>query len=391
MSKTKTKQNRQKNASEPTPIRPSSFIAMLKKYSTPLVAGLIIGLLLGLSMFYLGTYSKNEHGSPGAVVEDTVKQKTLLFAGGGSVVTYLNHKYSDSVIKHFPDIFNNLSGSYSKDSIFSMNYYPNSIYLHMPSGPALSLLVEEALMPDTRERQPFYPVCFSAMEANESLFTKTCTKEQIKDVGIILQYYIGDEHLTVYLVKNESLKINDSIEEARLSSSIKNKKITVDHLRDLLENEYYTVYSTSPESGTFGAYVKAIGDTAKCHLNSTEFYSCESGSDLFKKTNKPFMILGGEFYYPKKFKDQIEREDIHKLTLVDYEKDRIANPLYLYFMAYKDNNDNYIVTKDMVDLLKILGFQDDGPKPRFIKDPKDENLYNVYIEPTFTSLILPIN
>lgn len=386
MSKTKTKQNRQKNASEPTPIRPSSFIAMLKKYSTPLVAGLIIGLLLGLSMFYLGTYSKNEHGSPGAVVEDTVKQKTLLFAGGGSVVTYLNHNYSDSVIKHFPDIFNNQSGSFSKDSIFSMNYYPNSIYLHMPSGPALSLLVEEALMPDTRERQPFYPVCFSAMQANESIFTKTCTKKQIQDVGIILQYYIGDEHLTVYLEKNKSIEDNDTV----LSRGIDNKIITVDKLRYLLENEYYTVYSTSPESGTFRAYVKAIGDKKKYHLNSTESYSCESDSVLFKKTNKPFMILGGQFYSPKKFKDHIKDDKIHELTLIDNAKNRIPNPLYLYFMAYKEDKD-YIVTKEMMDLLEILGIKDKDPKHRLRKGSNDE-IYRVFIDKDeFHKIILPIN
>lgn len=353
----------------------SRIKTMLKKYFTLLIAGLI-GFLIGLSMFYLATYKTGS--------QINVKQKTLLFAGGGSVVTYLNHNYSDSVIKHFPDIFNNLSGSYSKDSIFSMNYYPNSIYLHMPSGPALSLLVEEALMPDTRERQPFYPVCFSAMEANESLFTKTCTKEQIKDVGIILQYYIGDEHLTVYLEE-------DSIKDAELYNEIKMKEITVGTLRNLLENKNYTVYSTSPESGTFIAYVNTIGDTAKYHLNSTESYSCESDSVLFKKTNKPFMILGGEFYYPKRFKDHIYNDRIHKLTLVDDAKNRILNPLYLYFMAYKDNNDKYIVTKEMMDLLEILNLKDKDRNYRFRKEPNGD-LYKVFIyKDEFDSIILHIN
>lgn len=373
MGKTKTK-NKPKNS--------SIIITMWKKYYTPLVAGLIIGLLLGLSMFYFGTY-KTGDASPKITVAEN---KKLLFAGGGSVVTYLNYNYSDTVIKHFPEIFERLNNSYSKDSIFSMNYYPNSIYLHMPSGPALSLLVEEALMPDTRERQPFYPVCFSAMEADDSIFTKTCTKEQIKDVGIILQYYIGDEHLRVYLEENDSLEKN-----TKLKSIIKNRTtITVDNLRYLLENKYYTVYSTSPESGTFRAYVDAIGDKKRYNLDSTESYSCESDSVLFKKTKKPFMILGGQFYYPKKFKDHIDNDKIHSLTLVDNDENGILNPLYLYFMAYKDK-DKYIVTKEIMDLLEILDLKDTDRKHRLRKDPNDD-LYIVYIDKDeFEEIILPIN
>ena len=351
-----------------------------KRLVTPLLAALL-GLLLGSSLFFCG---RNQDKSNEAVVStDSVETRTLLFAGGGSVATYLNKNYSDRVREYFSKHFNTLK-DYSKDSIFSRNYYPNSIYLHMPSGPALSLLVEEAFMPDTQKGQPFYPVCFSAMRASESTFTTTCTADQIKKVGIVLEYYIGDEHLTVYLEKN------DKIEKiAKLSTFINKDSITVEKLRDLLSKDYYTVYSTTHESGTYKAYVKTIGDIKKYKLDSTQYYSCETDSDLFEKTNKPFMILGGECYYPKNYAEHINRDEINVLTLYDENENcRVPNPLYLYFMAYKDGS-RYKVSKEIIDLLTILGFKDDAKHPRFTKDT-NERFYYVYIDKA-DSLIQPIN
>ena len=185
--------------------------------------------------------------------------------------------------------------------------------------------------------------------------------------------------MTVYLEKNDSIEKKES-----LSEYINKDSIDVVKLRELLEKDYYTVYSTSPESGTYKAYLKTVGNDKKYKLDSTKYYSCESDSDLFEQTKKPYMILGGKYYYPKNFAEHIKRDDIHVLTLYE-KKAPVSNSLYLYFMAYNDGN-KYKVSKEILDLLTILGFKDEDNK----FPDKDENFYYYYKKDS-KNLVQPIN
>ncbi len=365
MSKTKTKQNRPKNASEPTPIRPSSFIAMLKKYFTPLVAGLIIGLLLGLSAFYLGTYSKNEHGH----------EKMLVFAGGGSVVKYLDEKY-------LKDIGKDTTGTY-----FRNNTYHNGIYLHVPSEDALILLSEEAKMPYSQNKQPFYPVCFSAKKATKESFTRKCPEDYLKENGgYIAELWVGEEALKVYVEKDTLGKWPKGL------NLIAEGKITVDELKGLLMSDKYNIFKTSSQSGTYYAYRDEL-EKANCNLSEIDFLEYSSQTPLPRlqhpenRNRKPYIILGSEYYRPEGIEDQIHKQqNVLPLILVKGENDTIKHPIYIYFMAYRkvtaDKHVVYFVPQEVRNFLDLLEF-------KYNKKLINEN--NELTIDEFDNLIVPIN
>lgn len=336
----------------------SRIKTMLKKYFTLLIAGLI-GLFVGLSAFYLGTYSKSKPGPPGAVVEDTLKDKMLLFVGGGSVAAYLDTLYSaaarekDSLI---PGTNNN---------VFSMSLYPHSMYLHLPSENALTFLVEETVMPDSLCKKLYYPICFSAMQAADSLFTKTCDINQIRDAGRIVEFPLGEENLVVYISRGT---VSDK--QLEYYGIGLNDMITVGQLQKLLKNnKTFSVFRTSKGSGTYQAYKEELKKGKENGINldniETKFYSSRTEPGHFGET--PYIILGGEYYNPKETNIQIDNKKIRKFYLVNNNNDTLTHQLCFYFMAYSEpyrSETRFVVPKEILEFLDLFelskGFIDEN-------------------------------
>lgn len=363
-----------------------------KRLLTPLLA-VLLGLLLGSSLFFC---ERNQDKSNEAVLStDSLKTKnTLIYAGGGSVVAFLDSFYSQSAkncFKSIPDTSKN---------IFSTNQYPNSMYLHMPSGTAMTLLVEEAIMPKSTKYQDFYPICLSAMKADVSMFTKTCNSEQILKKGVIVGYYLGEDSMVVY--------VNNMKELNSIGISASANEITVSQLRNLLSqtNKTYKIFTTSNESGTYYAYnselkkekssddkivdLDSISDTDK------KLFSSQSEQQYFAPSGESYIILGSELYYPTELNALITTIDksVRPLSLVDDSHKKCTHPLYLYFMAYEENGD-YIVPERILELLKrVFNFQDknsllDGDRLK-IHDKMMLHL-NPYDEPSTNQVRIGLN
>ena len=313
-----------------------------KRLITPLLAGLV-GLLLGLGLFFLG-----KHDSGASSWTKSNSEKTLVLAGGGSVVTFLDAKYRGKIAKD------------TNVNVFSDNKYPDAIYLHMPSKSALTLLAEEAIMPYSRVNQPFYPVCFSAEQAVDTMFLKKCTKDQMLDAGHIVEYLLGYEKLAVYIDKNIP----------RLSTVIDSTatEISVNQLIRLLRLGGSTIFSTDKDSGTYHAYytelLKKTFDLSKVDFKN---FSNQSNLQLLQATGpngeeKPYIILGGDIYKPEGLNVPLEHKEARKLLLVDDVNNHkvLTRPLYIYFLAYREKvegqDDQFIVPNEVLKLLYKLDF-----------------------------------
>ena len=311
-----------------------------KKLLIPLLSGLV-GLLLGFGIYQILGW---QHASSISLGSDS--RKTLVLAGGGSVVTFLDDKYR---------------GVLDKDTlvnIFSDNKFPNAIYLHMPSGVALTLLSEEAIMPYSRVNQPFYPVCFSAEKAVDSLFTTKCTRDQLLAAGHIVEYKLGDEKLAVYIDK-EAPHLNTILDSTAV-------EITIEQLVRLLRSGGSTIFSTSKGSGTYHAYYKELlkngYDMEKIHF---ENFSNQSSLQLLQAPNgaqekKPYIIMGGDIYRPEVLTEPISKGIVRKLVLVG-DDGPVTRPLYIYFLAYSKMDDrkmeHFIVPDEVLELLYKLDFK----------------------------------
>lgn len=310
-----------------------------KKWLVPLLTGLI-GLLLGLGLFQMC----KPKGSTITLGNDN--HKTLVLAGGGSVVTFLDDKYR---------------GILNKDTLvntFSDNKYPNAIYLHMPSGVALTLLAEEAIMPYSRVNQPFYPVCFSAEKADDSQFTSKCTRDQLLAAGHIVEYKLGDEKLAVYVEKSAP-GLNTVVDSTA-------NEITVRQLIQLIDFGGSTIFSTSDGSGTYLAYnTELLKYNVDLKNIKYEKFSNQSGLPLLQAPNgaqetKPYVIMGGDIYRPEVLTDLIGKT-VRKLMLVDDDGNSITRPLYIYFLAYSKLDErkveHFIVPDEVLKLLRDLDFK----------------------------------
>ena len=311
-----------------------------KRMLLPLLTGLI-GLVLGSGLVHMC----KRQGSP-LTLGNNNNHKTLVLAGGGSVVTFLDDKYR---------------GILNEDTlvnVFSDNKYPNAIYLHMPSGVALTLLAEEAIMPYSRVNQPFYPVCFSAEKAVDSLFTTKCTRDQLLAAGHIVEYKLGDEKLAVYVEKS-ALGLNTIVDSTA-------NEISVRQLIQLIGSGGSTIFSTSDGSGTYLAYnTELLKYNVDLKNIKYEKFSNQSDLSLLQAPNgaqetKPYVIMGGDIYRPEVLTDLIGKS-VRKLMLVDDEGNSITRPLYIYFLAYSKMDErkveHFIVPDEVLKLLRDLDFK----------------------------------
>ena len=281
----------------------------------------------------------------GIQLQHYISSKTprIIFAGGGSVATMIKNKTNDSV-----DIEN----------------YPNALYLDLPSKNAWSLLAEEVMINHTSDSvtNKFYPVCLSALEANDSVFHRIVKPNDFMENGTIIQYYIGEDTLIVF--SNEE---------------INKHKITIDELsRKVKEWSKDTlkafVYITQEGSGTYSIYQKEMNDIINIdnYKSTLKWYN----GTLCKKnlpTNKKYMILSSQYYTP----DDIR--DLQPNVVVNERGDTITKAMFLYFVGYTKKNAKQIsIPKEMVHFLKKI-------------DQDTDNIITTQMHQDTTMIITPFN
>lgn len=265
------------------------------------------------------------------------KQPILIFAGGGSVANFIK-------------------GNTAQDSI-DINTYPNSVYINLASGSAWALLSEEAsryMEEDATGQHPFVSICLSA-DRIDSTFINEKTRHMFKK-GRVVEYFMGYDSLCVYIKK-------DYINNLHISET--DTAIAAEKLADIINSHVLSnktrLFTTSKNSGTLRLYQQCLKKESKINLDSLLdqkrsflFYK-NSSSDYINTLDQydkilPFVILGSDYYYPQ----MLEK---NYCSFHVYSENRIIKkPMYLYFVAYKFNNNAHYceVRKPVITFLKSI-------------------------------------
>jgi len=251
------------------------------------------------------------------------KMPKLVFAGGGSVANMIKDISNGAV-----DIKN----------------YSNSIYLDLPSKNAWSLLAEEVMINHTSDSvtNKFYPVCLSALKAEDSAFHRIVTPEKFKEKGTVVSYYLGEDTLVVY-TNDDSMGENDQILIGELSKKVKEGCIDTS----------VNVYITQEGSGTYLTYQELLKDTINIDncKGTLKWYDAKL---LYKNLNAEedkFIVLTSKHYTPEDIKGKCKR----KVVMNERGDTTLTKAMYLYFAGYTNPNQPYIsIPNEMVEFLKKI-------------------------------------
>lgn len=261
----------------------------------------IINIVLVITFFFAsGAYYLLEKFNVKA------QEPLVIFAGGGSVKNFLL-KEKDIDLENRDNL-----------PIYK------SVYINMPSEYSWTLLKEE--VERFKDKGPdghsFLYICLSAEKICED--SGRWEKPNPNDAQVY-GVYIGEDSLCVY----EKDILND---EKKETIAIQELIHTIDTVKKKDD-----VYTTSRRSGTYAVYKEKMGDSIlrSCGL----FYESTA-------LDSPFLVLSSKYYPP------IKVRKFKKLTVKDSTK-VIEKPLYLYFVAFRDN-DHYILNKHIGTFLKKL-------------------------------------
>ena len=137
------------------------------------------------------------------------------------------------------------------------------------------------------------------------------------------------------------------LRETQRAPPINKNEITAKDFREvLLKNDslHALFFATAKSSGTRNQYNQClINDTA------TDIGSYAKHVTIFNEadapgvyTNKPYVIMGSEYYYPKVLdkKGMAPKDKYEKIILKDDKGKAIRKPIYLYFVAFTDVSDD---------------------------------------------------
>lgn len=292
------------------------------KYALYIFVGVVVVVVV-LGLFY-GGFCFQQH-----ISSKTVK---LVFAGGGSVANIIKDKYS-----------------------VDCKTYENSLYLSLPSEHAWPLMAEEVMNNHSSKsvRNKFYPVCLSAMEANDSDFTKIVDSEKFKGQGSVISYYLGDDPLIVYTNLFDTV---NTISIQELSDTIS----TWIDKKELENKDSLRLYITQEGSGTYYCYRQLIKNNINIDIDTYKNLLTWYGDSLrpdqlvFPNESIKYVILTSKYYTP----DRISKhKNEQKKVVVDKDGKPKTKPLFLYFVAHV-NEGTFTIPEEMVEFLNKTVGQD---------------------------------
>ena len=288
----------------------------LKKYLGKFVLALMALAFVGVALFS---------------VSQKMKESTLVLAGGGSVMDYIQ----DTL----------------KYNLKTTNY--KCIYLPMPSGTALSQINEVRSLPGQEiNNYPYHLVILSAGKATEDdFFPDSKDREKFKgERGFLGEIRIGEARLQVAIsdtslvrkyIKNGSENDNEPI-------------ITVQEMVNLLTDPQITVFRTKKESGTYNAYdsiLVSLDHSGLEGLQRIEEFRSNQEYDRFSANGTPFVILEAATYWA----EHVDEAHAKRFYVYDREKGKMAsNGLFVYFIVF-DEPKGYAVPKVVRRFLEDIG------------------------------------
>lgn len=255
------------------------------------------------------------------------KEKSLLFAGGGSVINFIQAEQGDA--------------NFLID-------YPNSVCAYVSSKTAWKLLPEEFNRNKYQNGKLKYnTICLSADKMPRDSITKLiepCTELELQNEGRIIEVYLGEDPLVVYIKKD--LLRTFSKDNSKFLPSIPSGEygtISPEQLDNIIKANYKiaNIFSTSSTSGTCSVFQKSLKEkNSNCidfssYMNEQKIklYTEALPLDSICGANiKPYIVLGSEYY------------KISELDENDYSKFHIkgssynSKELYLYFVAFRIPN-----------------------------------------------------
>lgn len=253
----------------------------------------------------------------------------VLFAGGGSVANYIKQEYSLD----------------TNDPVDVSNY-PNAIYANMPSGNARILLSEDYNR-YMNEKLTFRTICLSASRASENEFHQSCDSIEFFNKVSIVECYIGEDPLVVYVKKEGS-------ERYLRKKWIDEKRITPEGLASLIKQpDAFNVFSTAANSGTSNFYQEIL--PSKDSINFEKLiegkkafvYNEASDIKVFKcdesTNNLPYIVLGSKYYYSLALQSKGD-DNYYQLQVYNNISGKpFSKSIYLYFLAFKKNDRNNVI------------------------------------------------
>ena len=264
------------------------------------------------------------------IVHRNSSKPVLLIAGGGSARNYIE-RYNGITLEE----------------------YPMSYYVHMPSGNAWLLLTEEVISP--QQSPKYFPICVSASSATEEDFLKITTKDNFLKFGSVVELRLGYDTLAV------CLKRSPVIFETLDSRCFANGEISAQELSQLIaKDDEINIFSTSPGSGTRGSYERLLG-AMDVNIDDYRINQFSEYSDLpaINLNGMPYMLLGSKCYVMSDLKRVVEAKDAFELKvydIVDGQKQFVCKPMNLYFMAYKyDVTNTLMIPQQILNFVESLG------------------------------------
>ena len=295
-----------------TPERKIKRLTLWSLFSTIALAGLLLFTIFG--------YAAKD------------SDVTLLFIGGGSAVHCLEEDYP---------------------SVGNVYDYPHSICVAVPTSTSWPIVSSDVMHHHAakggHDTKQFYPVCLSAMEADESKFLMMSSANQFTGKGSILSFFLGDDYLAVYVKKtyhNDLIDGKDSISTPELAEFLHS-----------LSNQDVMIFTTDEGSGTLTYYQKYLNPYGVSISKEALGENVDKFSDLTPKSKirrdeSPYIMLGSRYYVAREVYDE---GDCRAIIVVDENRKTVSKSIYLYFAGYyEDNGASYWIPDEMVELLKKI-------------------------------------
>lgn len=304
-------------------------------------------LLLGITagcIWYAGLQHKKLEKTNAKlnILTEKEQEPILLLVGGGSVIGYI-HDYINSTVKD------------------------KYVYVPLASSSAWPLIAEERSVGSIKEKHSYFPLLLSGQEATDSSFIKkeTYRKDFLYQIGYVVEIMIGKSHLRVAISDTTQIHVP------------KCDSISSTELKQLLLNncDIINVFTTTPEtSATWYNYDNMLDHCLTGSRLTTRPFTQNNSRGDFSIEGKPFVILESLTYYAK-------NADVQKRVKV-YDDDlsiESSYPLYIYFIAYKQGENEYVIPKAIRSFLseiEIKGLPND--KTRELTPLDKESLIMVY-------------
>lgn len=284
-------------------------------------------------MLWLSWSTSRPEQSP---IEET-EESMLVFSGGGSVIDYIKNMNEDSL---------------------DVKQFENSIYINLPSGSAWALLFEEAVRLNEEKRQPYVSIVLSADKLD--IAQMDYRAKYFSDHFCVAGLFLGYDTLAVYVE-------NELAEAQGLQCTGKEPgKLTAKRFVELVSYtrrnpDEVLLFTTNKSSGTLRMYqrvINAAGDSLNFDSmldngESFPFYQ-NSSSDYLRtrdgkeRCSKKYIMLGSESFYSRKVSDYSK---FHLYSGGDVQK----KEMYIYFMAYKNQEDEFCFSPHVLRFLEKLG------------------------------------